>query len=89
MLKWLLKKMIPSAKSMSDLIAEHTAKAINESGKSDQIANYTKYAESWDKVQGKLIQWFADGKISEEEKAEFSRAIQPLVEKILEEIKNV
>lgn len=87
MVKLLLKWLLPDAKTISDMFAETAAKAINDSGKADKIALYTSYVEKWDKIQGIIINWLNDGKIDDEEKAQMSKAIEPIVQKILDEVK--
>lgn len=87
MIKWLLKLMLPAAEDLSTVFADTCAKAINESGKSDQIALYSSYVEKWDKVQQKIVQWLSDGKIDDAEKKEMAKAIEPLIQQLLAEIK--
>ena len=87
MMKWFIKLLLPSAETVSKMVADTLAKSINESGKSEAIVKYTKYVADWDKIQSKIVSWLNDGKIDADEQAEIAKAIQPIVEKILEEVK--
>lgn len=86
-MKWFIKLLLPSAETVSKMVADTLAKSINESGKSDAIVKYTKYVADWDKIQSKIVGWLNDGKIDADEQAEIAKAIQPIVEKVLAEIK--
>lgn len=86
-MKWLIKLFLPSAETVSKMVANTLAKAVNQSGKQDAIVKYTKYVSDWDKLQNKIVGWLADGNIDADEQAEIAKAIQPICEKILEEIK--
>lgn len=86
-MKWLIKLFLPSAETVSKMVADTLAKSINESGKSEAIVKYTKYVADWDKIQSKIVGWLNDGKIDADEQAEIAKAIQPVVEKVLAEVK--
>lgn len=87
MMKFILKLLLPSAETISKMVADTLAKSINESGRQDAIVKYTKYVADWDKIQSKIVGWLNDGKIDANEQAEIAKAMQPIVEKILEEVK--
>ena len=87
MMKWFIKLLLPSAETVSKMVADTLAKSINESGKSEAIVKYTKYVADWDKIQSKIVGWLNDGKIDADEQAEIAKAIQPIVEKVLAEVK--
>ena len=87
MMKWFIKLLLPSAETVSKMVADTLAKSINESGKSEAIVKYTKYVADWDKIQSKIVGWLNDGKINADEQAEIAKAIQPIVEKVLAEVK--
>ena len=86
-MKWLIELLLPSAETVSKMVADTLAKAINQSGKQDAIVKYTKYVADWDKIQSKIVGWLNDGKINADEQAEIAKAIQPIVEKVLAEVK--
>ena len=86
-MKWLIKLLLPSAETVSKMVADTLAKAINQSGKQDTIKQYTKYVADWDKIQSKIVGWLNDGNIDADEQAEIAKAIQPIVEKVLAEVK--
>ena len=86
-MKWLIKLLLPSAETVSKMVADTLAKAINQSGKQDTITKYTKYVADWDKIQSKIVGWLNDGNIDADEQAEIAKAIQPIVEKVLAEVK--
>ena len=86
-MKWLIKLLLPSAETVSKMVADTLAKAVNQSGKQDAIVKYTKYVADWDKIQSKIVGWLNDGKINADEQAEIAKAIQPIVEKVLAEVK--
>lgn len=86
-MKWFIKLLLPSAETVSKMVADTLAKSINESGRQDAIVKYTKYVADWDKIQSKIVGWLNDGKIDADEQAEIAKAIQPIVEKVLAEIK--
>lgn len=87
MMKWFIKLLLPSAETVSKMVADTLAKSINESGKSEAIVKYTKYVADWDKIQSKIVGWLNDGKIDANEQEEIAKAIQPIVEKVLAEVK--
>lgn len=60
---------------------------INTSDKTDIIAKYGTAADEFTKVQSKITTWLRDGKIDDNEKAELYRALLPLAQKLIEEIK--
>ena len=86
-MKWFIKLLLPSAETVSKMVADTLAKSINESGRQDAIVKYTKYVADWDKIQSKIVGWLNDGKINADEQAEIAKAIQPIVEKVLAEVK--
>lgn len=86
-MKFILKLLLPSAETVSKMVADTLAKSINESGRQDAIIKYTKYVADWDKIQGKIVGWLNDGKIDADEQAEIANAIQPIVAKVLAEVK--
>jgi hypothetical protein len=69
------------------MAVETIAKCINESGKADVIAQYGTYADEFTKVQAKVTAYLRDGKIDDTEKAELYRALLPLAQKLIEEVK--
>ena len=69
------------------MAVDATAKFINEPGKEDVIAKYGTYADDFTKIQAKVTAWLRDGKIDDNEKAELYRALLPLAQKLIEEIK--
>lgn len=86
MKKWLLKLFMPSAKTISDMAADAIAKAVNESGKGEIIAQYDAYAIKFVEFQTFLSKLLEDGKIDDEEKKQISDMINPIVAKITEAI---
>lgn len=66
-MKWLIKLLLPSAETVSKMVADTLAKSINESGRQDAIVKYTKYVADWDKIQSKIVGWLNDGKIDADE----------------------
>lgn len=60
---------------------------INSSDKTELIAKYGTAADEFTKIQAKITSWLKDGKIDEQEKAELKRALLPLAEKLVAEVK--
>ena len=87
MKKLLLKLFLPSAEDIAKMATEATARFVNGSGKEEVIAKYGTMADEFTKVQGKITSWLRDGKIDDSEKDELYRALLPLAEKIVEEVK--
>ena len=85
-MKWLIKLLLPNAKTISSIAADAIAKAINESGKAEIIAKYDSYATKAVELQDFLTKLLADGKINDEEKKQISTMIEPIATKILEAI---
>lgn len=86
MMKYLLKLLMPNAKTISNMVADTIAKQINELNREEQISKYAKYADDWTKIQDKIVKLLADGKIDDEEKKQISTMIEPIATKILEAI---
>lgn len=87
MKKLLIKLFMPSAQDITKMAVDAIATFINQSGKEDVIAKYGTYADEFTKVQSKITAWLRDGKIDDNEKAELYRALLPLAQKLIEEIK--
>lgn len=86
MMKWFIKLLLPSAETVSKMVADTIAKQINELNREEQISQYAKYADDWTKIQDKIVKLLADGKIDDEEKKQISAMIEPIATKILEAI---
>lgn len=91
MKKWFINKMkkwlVPEPTDVTRMAVETIAKAINESGKEETIAKYGQYADEFTKVQSKVTAWLRDGKIDDTEKEELYKALLPLAEKIVKEVR--
>ena len=87
MKKLLIKWFLPSADQIADMAVNAVADFINTSDKTETIAKYGTYADEFTKVQSKITTWLRDGKIDNNEKAELYRALLPLAQKLIEEIK--
>lgn len=87
--RWLVKKFIPTADDLSDKIAMAIADFINTQDMSVQrkIIKYDEYANEAAKALTIITACLKDGKIDIEETTEISDYIKPLVEKILEIVK--
>lgn len=88
MVKLLIKWLLPSSDSITKMISASVQETINNSGKEEQISKYAGYSETWIKAQSYISKWLADGKIDDSEKAEFEKAIRPLVDQVLTSIKD-
>ena len=86
MMKYLLKLLMPNAKTISSIAADCVAKAINESGKGEIIAKYDGYATKVVELQAFVTKLLADGKIDDDEKKQIATMIEPIVTKIVEAI---
>lgn len=87
MKKILLKMFMPSADQIADMAVKTVADFINSSDKTELIAKYGTAADEFTKVQSKITAWLRDGKIDDNEKAELYRALLPLAQKLIEEIR--
>lgn len=91
MKKWILNKLknwfIPTPEDITKMAVETIAKGINESGKEDVIAKYGTYADNFTRVQAKVTAWLKDGKIDDNEKEELYRALLPIAERLVQEVK--
>ena len=85
-MKYLLKLLMPNAKTISSIAADCVAKAINESGKGQIIAKYDGYATKVVELQAFVTKLLADGKINDDEKKQIATMIEPIVTKIVESI---
>lgn len=85
-MKYLLKLLMPNAKTISSIAADCVAKAINESGKGEIIAKYDGYATKVVELQAFVTKLLADGKINDDEKKQIATMIEPIVTKIVESI---
>jgi hypothetical protein len=86
MKKLLLRWFMPSAEQITDLAVKVVSEFVNSSDKTELIAKYGSYADQITKVQSKITGWLKDGKIDEQEKAELTRALLPLAEKLVKEV---
>lgn len=91
MKKWILNKLkswfIPTPEDITKMAVETIAKGINESGKEDVIAKYGTLADEFTKIQGKITAWLRDGKIDDGEREELYRALLPIAERLVKEVK--
>ena len=87
MKKLLLRLFCPGAEDAARLAAKTIAEFVNGSGKEELIAKYGAAADEFTKVQAKVTGWLRDGKMSEDEQEELYRALLPLAERLVEEIK--
>lgn len=91
MKKWILNKLknwfIPTPEDITKMAVETIAKGINESGKEEVIAKYGTYADNFTQVQVKVTGWLKDGKIDDNEKEELYRALLPIAERLVQEVK--
>ena len=78
---------LPSAEDITKMATDAIAKFINNSGKQEVIAKYGTMADEFTKVQGKITSWIRDGQLDDAEKDELYRALLPLAEKLVEEVK--
>lgn len=87
--KWFVKKFIPTADDISAKIAISVADFINQQDMSVQrkIIKYDEYANEATKALTIVTACLKDGKIDLQETTEISDYIKPLVEKILEIVK--
>ena len=85
--KLLIKMFMPSADDIAHMATEVVAKFINESGREEVIAKYGTIADDFTKIQGKVTAWLRDGKIDENEKEELYRALLPIAERLVKEVK--
>lgn len=88
---WIINKLknwfIPTPEDITKMAVETIAKGINESGKEDVIAKYGTYADNFTRVQAKVTAWLKDGKIDDNEKEELYRALLPIAERLVQEVK--
>ena len=88
---WIINKLkswfIPSPQEITKMAVDTIAKGINESGKTEVIAKYGNYADEFSKVQVKVTGWLKDGKIDDTEKEELYRALLPIAERLVQEVK--
>lgn len=75
MIKKLIKMLLPNEKKIAEYATEEIAKAINESGKEEMIAKYSKIADQITGVQAMVTRILVDGKISDDEKVEISEKL--------------
>lgn len=91
MKKWIINKLkswfIPSPQEIAKIAVDAIAISINESGKTEVIAKYGNYADQFSKVQVKVTGWLKDGKIDDNEKEELYRALLPIAERLVKEVK--
>ena len=91
MKKWIINKLkswfIPSPQEIAKIAVDTIANGINESGNTEVIAKYGNYADQFSKVQAKVTGWLKDGKIDDNEKEELYRALLPIAERLVQEVK--
>ena len=87
MKKLLIKLFMPTAEQITDMAVKVAADFINNSDKTELIAKYGTAADEFTKIQAKVTAYLRDGKIDDTEKAELKRALLPLAQKLIEEIK--
>lgn len=87
-MKWLLKKLLPSPESISDMAAKAFRDTVNSlpEEQSAKIAKSSEIALQANKVVESVSKWLADGKMDDDEQARLSRALLPLVKGIMERI---
>lgn len=88
MMKWLIKKMIPSSEKLADMAASAIRDAVNSlpEDRAAQIAKGSAITAQANKVLTAVTKWLADGKVDDTEMAELKRALQPLVELVMAKI---
>ena len=87
MKKLLIKWFMPTAEQITDMAVKVAADFINSSDKTELIAKYGTAADEFTKIQAKVTAYQRDGKIDDTEKAELKRALLPLAQKLIEEIR--
>lgn len=87
-MKWLLKKMMPSAETIAKMAAAQVKEWVNAlpEDRAQQIAKGSAAVEEANKVIAAVTKWLADGKMDDEEVRELQRALLPLIETIMKRI---
>lgn len=83
MMKWLLKKLMPSAKSLSEMAAAEIQKCVNGSTKAEAIANYTLKIEAIATYANSAITLLKDGLVDDKERDDIAKMIEPLFDAII------
>lgn len=88
MMKWILKKMIPSSDKLAEMAAQAVKDAVNSlpEDKAEKIARGSEITAEANRVLLTVTKWLADGKVDDNEAAELKRALQPLIEMVMAKI---
>lgn len=88
MMKWILKKMIPSSEKLADMAASAIRDTVNSlpEDRAAQIAKGSAVTAKANEVITTVTKWLADGKVDDTEMAELKQALQPLFELVLTKI---
>lgn len=89
MLNWIAKLLIPSPKKLSALASQACQAFINQQpeDRAAQIARASDVASRLSDIQGRLSKALADGKLDDEETAKLAEMLEPVVRKILSNVK--
>ena len=85
-MKWLIKLVMPSAKTLSGYAADGIAKAVNESGKTDAIAKYSLMLQTAATNIASVNEMLVDGKIDPTETKRIAEMLTPAIDNILKMI---
>lgn len=83
MLKQIIKLLIPNEKKLAQMASDEIARVVNDSGKEETLAKYSKIADQITGVQAMVTRILVDGKISEQETEEISQRLEPLFKYLL------
>ena len=84
MIKFFAKLFMPKPETLARYAADAFRKAVNESGKAEQIARYGSLADKATEVQKQLTEILKDGKVDEKERDDIAAMILPLFQKLEE-----
>ena len=80
----ILKLFIPKPSTLATYAAKGVQEAINGSGKDEQIAKYSKLADSATDVQKFITSILLDGKIDDIEREDIAKKLEPLMKTLVE-----
>lgn len=84
-MKWLMKLLTPSGKTLAGYAADGIAKSVNSSKDEarDKIARYSAYAQEATRIANTLSGMLADGRVDTPETDALKAMLTPLFEKAL------
>lgn len=84
--KIFIKMFVPNAQEIAKYAAKGVQKIVNESGKAEVIAKYGDIADRATDVQKWVTSTLKDGQVDDAETAELAGKLEPIFEKLLENI---